>query len=140
MVHPSRRGCGAPGIHPPNPFIQEARTMALYREFRNIIIDGSTAYERSVIEQLNKAWATWTGWAVLRSIIDSGNTVRFVPYSAADRKKMGEVNAYVVGTSGRDNRPRGARPYAGGVDNPRTPHDERFRGPGLFSLPGTGKG
>lgn len=114
--------------------------MAFYRDFRNLIIDGSPAYVRSVVEQLNKAWATWTGWAVLRSILDTGRTVRFVPYSMADRKKMGPSNAYVTGTSGRDNRPRGARPYAGGVDDPTTPQDERFRRAGFFCLPGTGRG
>ena len=38
---------------------------------------------------------------------------------------MGDENAFVVGTSGRDNRPLGSKPYAGGTDNPDTPEDER---------------
>jgi hypothetical protein len=114
--------------------------MTFYRDFKNIVISGSAAYERSIVAQLDRVWGTWTGWAVLRAIVDTGNTVRIVPYSAADRKSMGESNAYVIGTSGRDNRPRGARPYAGGMDDPSTPQDERFRRAGFFSLPGTGKG
>ena len=65
-----------------------------FRNFKTIVIQGPPAYEKSVLEQLNKLWDTWTGWAVLRGIIDTTKTVAIVPYSAADRKKMGSGNAY----------------------------------------------
>jgi hypothetical protein len=65
-----------------------------FRDFKTIVIQGSPAYEKGVLEQLNKLWDTWTGWAVLRGIIDTTKTVTIVPYSEADRKKMGSGNAY----------------------------------------------
>ena len=73
----------------------------LFRNFKTIVIQGPPAYEKSVLEQLNKLWDTWTGWAVLRGIIDTTKTVTIVPYSAEDRKKMGSRNAYARGTSSR---------------------------------------
>jgi hypothetical protein len=73
----------------------------LFRNFRTIVIKGSPAYEKSVLQQLNKLWDTWTGWAVLRGILDTSRTVTIVPYSAADRKKMGSNNAYARATSYR---------------------------------------
>ena len=73
----------------------------LFRNFKTIVIKGSPAYEKSVLEQLNKLWDTWTGWAVLRGILDTTKTVTIVPYSAADRKEMGSRNAYARGTSSR---------------------------------------
>jgi hypothetical protein len=41
-----------------------------YRDFKTVVIEGSPAYERSVVEQLDKLWAKWAGWAVLRAILD----------------------------------------------------------------------
>jgi hypothetical protein len=49
--------------------------MAYFRNFKNIAIQGTAAYEKSVVEQLDRLWNTWTGWAVLRAIIDTGKTV-----------------------------------------------------------------
>jgi hypothetical protein len=73
----------------------------LFRNFRTIVIQGPPAYEKSVLEHLNKLWDTWTGWAVLRGILDTTKTVIIVPYSAADRKERGRRNAYARGTSSR---------------------------------------
>ena len=63
--------------------------MTIYRDFKNIVVKGSPMYESSVVEHLDRVWGTWTGWAVLRGIIDTGKTVTIVPYSAEDVKQTG---------------------------------------------------
>src|SRR5262249_36406397 len=78
---------------------RRATMTTVFRNFKTIVIQGSPAYEKSVLQQLNKLWDTWTGWAVLRGIIDTTRTVTIVPYSAADRKKMGSNNAFARATS-----------------------------------------
>jgi hypothetical protein len=70
-----------------------------FRDFKTIVIQGPPAYEKSVLELLNKLWGSWTGWAVLRGILDTTKTVTIVPYTAADRKEMGSRNAFARGTS-----------------------------------------
>jgi hypothetical protein len=70
-----------------------------FRNFKTIVIQGSPAYENSVLEQLNKLWGTWTGWAVLGGILDTTKTVTIVPYTAADRKQMGSGNAFARATN-----------------------------------------
>src|SRR5262249_28723366 len=98
---------------------QEKETMTIYyRDFKNIVIDGDdfisdfisdtsksdtskrrffrrVVYEAFVVEQLNKVWGTWTGWAVLRGILDSGKTLTIVPFTAADKKGQPNAGAYV---------------------------------------------
>ena len=97
-----------------------------YRNFKNVVIKGPPPYQRSVVEQLDKVWATWTGWAVLRGVIDSGKTVTFVPYSAEDEKKMGRKNALAAATSLRAATPYGYWLNSGRADDPDTAKDERF--------------
>ena len=109
-----------------------------YRNFKNIVIKGSPLYQRSIVEQLDKVWATWTGWAVLRGVIDSGKTVTIVPYSAADEKEMGRKNAFARPTSPRAGAPRGVPLYNGGVDDRDTPQDERFGTISFFNGSGGG--
>jgi hypothetical protein len=72
----------------------DVQTTTYYRSFKNIVIKGSPLYQSSIVEQLEKVWRTWTGWPVLRGIIDTGKTVTIVPYSAEDRKTMGQDNAF----------------------------------------------
>jgi len=50
--------------------------MVKYRDFANITIEGTTDYDKSVNELMDKLWDTWTGWAVIRKIADSGKKVR----------------------------------------------------------------
>src|SRR5262245_1480137 len=110
-----------------------------YREFKNIVVKGSPDYRRTIVEQLDKIWQTWTGWAVLRGIIDSGKTVTIVPYSAADEKtKLGRTNAFAWAKDAKAASPRGFWPHRGGADKLDTPKDERFETT-LF-LRGTGGG
>lgn len=90
--------------------------MALFRDSANLVIDGPTAYERSVAEQLDRVWDTWTGWAVLLSVFEAGQPVRIVPPSAADRKRYA-----------RRGDPRDPRPGRGGAAGPATAEDKRFR-------------
>jgi hypothetical protein len=109
-----------------------------YRGFKNIVIDGPAAQQRNVVEQLNRVWATWAGWAVLRSIIDSPRTLTIVPFSAAE---MNEHRAYVRPTwwlRSMDATPAEEQMFLGGEDDPSTPQDERYRVVPL--LRGTGRG
>jgi hypothetical protein len=103
-----------------------------YRGFKSIVVKGSPDYQSSIVEQLDKIWATWTGWTVLRAVIDSGNTVTIVPYTRADAEKMGRNNAFAQATSRADATPRGFPLYAGGSG------DERFET--AFFSSGTGGG
>jgi hypothetical protein len=128
-----------------------------YRNFKNIVIDGGyflkgifpghvqefrrDQYEASIVEQLDTIWDRWAGWAVIRAIIDSGKTVTIVPYSEADKRKMGAGNAYAIPAGllgGWNAAPAGAEIYRGGTDDPKTPEDERYRKAPL--LRGTGRG
>jgi hypothetical protein len=103
----------------------DVQTTTYYRGFKNIVIKGSPLYQTSIVEQLEKVWRTWTGWSVLRGIIDSGKTVTIVPYSVEDQKTMGRENAFSRPKSARAASPYGFSPYRGS-DDPRTPKDERF--------------
>jgi hypothetical protein len=84
-----------------------------YRDFRDIVIKGSPLYRSSVVEQLDKIWGTWTGWAVLRAIIDSGKTVTIVPYSPEDEKTMGRRNAFARPTDTKAASPHGREAGSG---------------------------
>jgi hypothetical protein len=98
--------------------------MALFRDFANLVIDGPPAYERSVAEQLDRVWDTWTGWAVLLSVLEAGQPVRIVPPSAADRKRYARR---ADAPPARDGSPRDPRAGRGGAAGPATPEDNRFR-------------
>jgi len=113
--------------------------MIFYQDFKNIVIDGSSVYERSVVTQLDRAWSTWTGWAVLLGIIEAGKTVRIVPLSVAKQKKLGENKAYTSAKSGTVNRPRRPRPCTSGIDASNSPRDERFPRTDKLNLPCTGQ-
>jgi hypothetical protein len=109
-----------------------------YRDFKNIVIEGPAAQQRDVVEQLNRVWATWAGWAVLRSIIDSPTTLTIVPFTAAEEKSP---RAYVRPKwwlRAMDGAPAGEQRFLGEADNPSTPEDERYR-VAPFGL-GTGRG
>jgi len=101
--------------------------LAFYRNFKNIVIMGPSDYEGSIVAHLDKVWGTWTGWAVLRGILDTGKTVTIVPYSPDDEKRLGGRNADARPTDARAASPRGFRPYVGGADDPATKEDERYR-------------
>src|SRR5262245_21064444 len=135
-----------------------------YRDFKNIVIDGDdfisdfisdtsksdvpkrrffrrVVYEAFVVEQLNKVWGTWTGWAVLRGILDSGKTLTIVPFTVADKKGQPNAGAYVRPRwwlRALDGAPAGAQVFVGGADDPSTPKDERYRVVPI--LRGTGRG
>jgi hypothetical protein len=127
-----------------------------YRNFKNVVIDGGyflqdlfasyaqrlrDQYEARVVEQLNQAWATWTGWAVLRSIIDTHKTLTIVPFSSADQRRIPDAGAYVrpVGLFGALNgAPAGEERFLGRDDDPSTPEDERYQMVPLGR--GTGRG
>jgi hypothetical protein len=113
-----------------------------YRSFKNIVIAGPPAHQRDVVAQLDKVWASWTGWAVLRSVIDSRKTVTIVPLSADDERKHPRAGGGYV-TPGWwlgmwDATPAGEKIFRGGEDDPSTPQDERYRTVPL--LRGTGRG
>jgi hypothetical protein len=110
-----------------------------YRDFKNIVIDGPAAHQRDTVEQLNKVWATWTGWAVLSQIIESPKTLTIVPMSAADNRR--KVGAYVRPAwwiRAMDGAPKEEQVFMGDKDDPSTPQDERYRVVPL--LRGTGRG
>jgi hypothetical protein len=128
-----------------------------YRNFKCIAINGDyflqgifpshvqqyrrDQYEASIVEQLDTIWDRWAGWAVMRAIIDSGKTVTISPYTEADKRRMGESNAYARPAWwlwARDAAPKDARIYLGGTDDPKTPNDERYRTAPLVR--GTGRG
>jgi hypothetical protein len=111
--------------------------MAYFRDFKNIVIQGPPAHEKAVLEQLDKLWNTWTGWAVLRGVIDTGKTVTIVPFTKADEKAMGDHPAYARAKSGLDAAPRGVVPFKGREDDPLTEEDERYDD---AWFPGTGNG
>jgi hypothetical protein len=56
--------------------------MAGFRNLPSLVIDGPPAYERSVVELLDKVWDTWSGWTVLMSVVEGGKPIRIVPPSA----------------------------------------------------------
>jgi len=128
-----------------------------YRNFKSIVINGDyflqgifpsavqrqqcNQYEASIVAQLDMAWSRWAGWAVIREIIDSGKTLTIVPYSDADKRRMGENNAYARPTwllQVLNMAPKGAPIFLGGADDPSTPADERYRTAPLVT--GTGRG
>src|SRR5262245_22246850 len=102
------------------------QTTTYYRDFKNLVVKGSPLYQSSIVEQLDRVWGTWTGWAVLRAIIDSGKTVRIVPYSAEMERQTGQSandNAHAKAANWQAAAPRNVRPYRGERDDPRTPRD-----------------
>src|SRR5215468_4435632 len=111
--------------HRNNQARRDMQTETCFRGFKTIVVKGSPLYQSSVVEQLEKLWKTWTGWAVLRGIIDTGKTLTIVPYSAEDEKKLGRENAFAHAKSARAASPAGFWPYRG-KDDPKTPKDERF--------------
>jgi len=112
--------------------------MLKYRDFTNITIEGTTDYEESVKELMDKLWDTWTGWAVIRKIVDSGKNVKIVPLLDSDvTLELGQRRAFARSAIGVDAAPAGAERYRGGVDDLATKADERFR---IVKGRGTGKG
>src|SRR5262249_52356496 len=99
--------------------------MSIYfRNFKNIVIDGPTAHQRDTVEQLNRVGGTWTGWAVLRSIIDTQKTLTIAPFSADDQRRVPDAGAFVrpVGFFGAVNgTPAGEVRFLGRDDDPSTP-------------------
>jgi len=122
---------GLPGFrnrfrsHQNNQARRDMQTESCFRGFKTIVVKGSPLYQSSVVEQLEKLWKTWTGWAVLRGIIDTGKKVTILPYTAEDEKELGRENAFSSPKSARAATPYGFRLY-GGKDDPKTPKDERF--------------
>src|SRR5262245_60717767 len=114
--------------------------MIRYEQCFNILIHGSQAYERSVVEQLEKVRKKWTGWAVLKSIFDAGlqkKEICITPYTDEDHQSLGDENAFARSRSAADATPRGASRYGGGSDDAATADDERYRYTGAK---GTGAG
>ena len=113
-----------------------------YRDFKNIMIDDPPEHQRDVVGQLDKAWATWTGWTVLRAIIDTpGKAMTIVPFSDDDEKKRPGAGAYVRpawGLRAVDGTPKGEPMFLGRNDDPSTPEDERYQTVPLVR--GTGRG
>ena len=81
--------------------------MAYYRDFNTIVIKGSPDYERSMAAHLDKVWGTWTGWAVIRSFLDTGRSVTIIPFSPQDKATYGDTNGLARATSPRDAAPVG---------------------------------
>ena len=112
--------------------------MVKYRDFANITIEGTTDYEKSVNELMDKLWDTWTGWAVIRKIADSGKKVKIVPLLDSEvPPEFGQRRAFAKSANGVDAAPAGAERYRGGVDDLATEADERFR---IVKGRGSGKG
>lgn len=136
--------------------------MLTYQKCYNIQIDGSgfrgwstgafqvttaasamsaSIYEASVLAQLERIIAFWSGWALLRAIYDAGQAkgkyIRIVPWSDADAAKHGKENAYAHSLSGKGAAPASVQPFLGNEDDPKTTRDERYE---VATFRGTGTG
>jgi Effector protein len=110
----------------------------IYRQFENLTIEGSADYEKAVCDLLEKLWGTWTGWAVIRGVVDTRKKVKIVPLLDSEvPKESGQRRAFAMPKSNKDASARGSDLYRGGIDDPATKVDERFQ---LVSGRGTGKG
>jgi hypothetical protein len=110
----------------------------IYRQFENLTVEGSADYEKAVNDLLEKLWGTWTGWAVIRRVVDTRKKVKIVPLLTSEvPKEFGQRRAFAKAKNFQDANPIGAELYRGGVDDPATKIDERFQ---LASGRGTGKG
>jgi hypothetical protein len=109
-----------------------------YRQFKNLTIKGSAEYEQAVHELLDTLWASWTGWAVIRQVVDTGKQVTIVPLLNSEvTKELGMRRAFAMPKNLADATPRGAELFRGGADDPATKEDERFK---TYWGRGTGKG
>jgi hypothetical protein len=112
--------------------------MVKYRDFANITIEGTTDYEKSVTELMDKLWDTWTGWSVIRKVADSGKKVKIVPLLDSELPpEVGQRRAFAKPDKSVDAAPAGAERYRGDADDLATKADERFR---IVRGRGTGKG
>lgn len=109
-----------------------------YRQFNNVTIKGSPEYEQAVHELLDTLCASWTGWAVIRRVVDTGKQVTIVPLLNSEvTKALGMRRAFAKPKNRADATPRGAAMFRGVVDDPATKVDERYQ---TLSGRGTGKG
>jgi hypothetical protein len=91
----------------------------IYREFENLTIEGSADYQKAVYDLLEKLWGTWSGWAVIRAVVDTRKKVKIVPLLDSEvPREFGQRRAFAKPKNFRDASVRSAELYRGGVHDP----------------------